>query len=96
MPRAWGRTFITLNPKKKHSKNVSDFRPIFLCNVSYKIMSKILANCLKFVLGNLIGREQSSFLPSRTSLDNIIAVQEIAHSINQNAYPLRMLFKKRY
>ena len=44
MPKAWGKTYVTLIPKKERPKRVSDFWPISLCNVFYKITTKILAN----------------------------------------------------
>ena len=62
--------------------------------MSYKIVSKILAKRLNYVLNNLISNEQSGFLSGRSPLDNIIAVQEMAHSINQDrSYPPRMILK---
>lgn len=57
IPNAWGRTFIALIPKVPTPKLVTDFRPISLCNVCYKIVSKILANRLKMILPRIIGRE---------------------------------------
>lgn len=39
--------FITLIPKVKSPTQVSKYQPIALCNILYKLISKVLANCLK-------------------------------------------------
>ena len=47
-------TFITLILKIKNPERVTEFRPISLCNVIYKSISKVLANRLKLILHQIV------------------------------------------
>ena len=59
------------------------FRPISLCNVLLKIITKTMVLRLKEVMNKLIRLAQSSFIPGRLSTDNILVVQEAVHSMRR-------------
>ena len=67
------------SPKKVKCHLPSDFRPISLCNVIYKVIAKSLANRLKPHLPNYIHPSQQAFIQGRRISNNIIIAQEIAH-----------------
>jgi hypothetical protein len=75
-------TFLALIPKETNPISFDRFRPISLCNASYKIIAKLLANRIKPLLGKLISDSQGGFVKGRHILDNVIQVQEAMHSSN--------------
>ena len=83
LPQPINHTFITLIPKKKNPEHASEFRPISLCNVLYKIFSKVLANRLKRILPKIITEHQSAFTKSRLIFDNILVAFESLHSMQK-------------
>jgi len=70
--KALNTTFISLIPKQDVAQTPDRFRPIALCNVVYKIISKVVANRLKPLLPTLVSVEQSGYVEGRQILDNII------------------------
>ncbi|GKV29515.1 hypothetical protein SLEP1_g38441 [Rubroshorea leprosula] len=81
MVRDVNLTHIVLIPKVKSPSSMKDFRPISLCNVLYKIISKVLTNRLKSILPHIISNNQSAFVPGRLIYDNIMVAFEAIHHL---------------
>lgn len=87
-------THIILIPKTTSPSTPRDFRPISLCNVSYKIIVKSLADRIKNHLPNIIHPSQSAFVQGRHIASNIIIAQEIIHSFNLKSWTQKAFFLK--
>ena len=73
---------IVLIPKIKSLERISDYRPINLCNVIYKFISKVLANRLKLIFLMVISPTQIAFFPSRFITDNTLVAYETLHTMH--------------
>ncbi|XP_031131672.1 uncharacterized protein LOC116033057 [Ipomoea triloba] len=83
LPPGLNDTNVVLTPKKKVPEKVSNLRLIALCNVSYKVLAKVVANRMKVVLDSIISPSQSAFVPDRLISDNIIVAGEIGHYLRR-------------
>lgn len=75
---------VTLLFKNKGNKlELENYRPLTLLNTDYKILSKILANRLKWVLPSIIGKEQAYAVPGRSVEDNICSLRDTIYFLTQ-------------
>ncbi|XP_048492142.1 uncharacterized protein LOC125493157 [Beta vulgaris subsp. vulgaris] len=80
-PADLNRTNIALIPKVKDPKVAAEFRPIALCNVLYKLISKAIVLRLKDFLPAIVTENQSAFVPGRLITDNALIAMEVFHSM---------------
>jgi hypothetical protein len=84
MPEGVNDTAIVLIPMVPYPENLKDYRPISLCNVMYKVVSKCLVNRLRPILDGIISESQSAFIPGRMITDNALIDFECIHAIQQD------------
>ena len=79
LPSRINTTHIRLIPKILSPKKVAEYRPIALCTVFYKIISKLLSKRLQPVLQSIVAENQSAFVPNRAITDNVLITHEVLH-----------------
>ncbi|GJZ76993.1 reverse transcriptase [Tanacetum coccineum] len=79
LPLNINKTLITLIPKVSRPESLKDMRPIILCNVLYKIISKVLVNRIKPILPRIVHENQLAFVSNRVITNNAIVAFEVMH-----------------
>jgi hypothetical protein len=83
IPR-WNKTIVVLIPEVENPDHLKDLCPISLCNVVYKLISKVIVNRLKIILGEAVSPNQSALVPGRLISDNTILAYEMSHFMRRN------------
>ncbi|KAH0709195.1 hypothetical protein KY284_010622 [Solanum tuberosum] len=83
--KSFNATFVALIPKKHGAKELKDFRPISLIGGVYKIITKLLTERMKKVMGVLVDEHQMAFLKGRQIMDASLLANELVDSrVKQN------------
>lgn len=83
MPTNLNNTTMVLIPKKKCPMRMTELRPISLCNVLVKIITKVIANRMKGMLESVVSENQSAFIPGRLISDNVMISYEVMHYLKR-------------
>ena len=92
-------TFIALIPKVDSLQSLNEFRPIALVGILYKILAKILANCLRKVMISVIAETQTTFVKDRQIMDGILIANEVvdeSRKLKKDLLLFKVDFEKAY
>ena len=81
MQKEVNNSLIVLIPKLSNPTSIHHYRPFSLCNVVYKIISKLLVEKLRPLLDKLISPTQLAFIPNRWIVENQIIVHELLYNL---------------
>lgn len=84
LPEGVNKALVCLIPKVKEPITMADLRPISLCNVLVRILSKIMTNRLKMCMKSIISENQSAFIEGRLLTDNAMVAFEINHYMRRH------------
>lgn len=70
---------------------MDEYRPIYLCNLSYKIITKLIASRFKPILDSIISSSQAEFIPNRSMMDNIIMSHEVIYLLNRKKGKVKLM-----
>jgi hypothetical protein len=73
---------LVLTPKVEHPTKLRDFRPLSVCSVYYRLLSKLITKIIKSVLSSLILYTQITYLRGQSIHDSIFLMKEVLQSFH--------------
>ena len=90
---------LSLIHKKDDKDNITNYRPISLTNVDYRILAFVLANRLQKVIGKIISNDQTAYIKGRYMGHNIRLVSDVIDyydMLNKSGISLAIDFHKAF
>lgn len=81
VPGEAAEVLLVLISKELKPSMIKNFMPISLCNVIFKLATKLIVNRLKRTWSEIISPNEASFIPGRQSIDNVVVCQELILSL---------------
>lgn len=94
LPPSFTKTHTVLIPKStdpEKQQQISSYRPITLCNVDYKIFTKVLSNRIQSVISNVIGDHQTCGIRGRTIQTNTHIARSVLDCCDGNEERVAMI-----
>jgi len=82
---------IVYIPKKSKLDTPSDYRPLSMLEVLYKIPARILANRLNSILHTIIGSHQHGFMPGRGIQEPSLVMAHVVQEASRGGHPVQIL-----
>jgi len=64
-------------------ETIGNYRPINLCNMVYKVVTKIIVARLRPLLSKLVSPLQTAFVQGRKGTNNVFIMQELVYTISR-------------
>ncbi len=77
LPSSQKTSVFSLIFKKGDTCDISNYRPISLTNVDYRIMAFVLAGRLKLVINSIVNQDQTAYIKNRYMGNNIRLIEDI-------------------
>jgi hypothetical protein len=92
LPVQWNEGILCPIYKKGDCLDCTNYRPITLLNIAYKIFAILLNKRLTDVIENKLGDYQMGFRPSRSTIDNIFILRQIFEKCHEHNIDLYSIY----
>lgn len=92
IPHQWKLSKIILIPKKGNQNNISNFRPISIISILYKIFAKIIQKRIKPTIETFQTCDQAGFRKSFATTDHILVLRELMQKATDYKFEIYLGF----